>query len=323
MNKQQLLNRLGYFADPTNGIGCVLYFVLEIDGEPVVKFADIEDDAKHELKNRFIEYIHETFFGNEDLQFVNISTADDCHNAVYHYDISEKTKSLTILEDILVNEHRPPFVFSEHRLNEVKGYLITIGNERNKIALYKKHHPVNLLRQDRFLLIPNNQRLEKIKNDAIALDKSFDFMMVDDHLIVLKLNTLERFFGFEQVIRNQAQNTINVVQENDLMEDISQLCDLAENLSNARKLMRMRHSPVLNVPVSDVINFIRNHPELAGRIAFNADGTKVKLTTGVSKKLFLKLLNDDYLFSQLTELQYDSHAKGKLNGNGSETGNAA
>jgi Domain of unknown function (DUF4868) len=141
-------------------------------------------------------------------------------------------------------------------------------------------------------------------------------MMVDNHLIVLKLNTLERFFGFEQVIRNQAQYTISMVEESNIMDDITQLYELAENLSNARKLMRMQDSPVLHVPIADVISFIRNHPELGGRIAFNDDGTKVKLTTGVSKKLFLKLLNDDYLFSQLTELQYDSHAKGKLNAGG-------
>lgn len=34
--------------------------------------------------------------------------------------------------------------------------------------------------------------------------------------------------------------------------------------------------------------------------------------TGVSKTLFFKLLNDDFLFSQLTELQYGTIAKDKV-----------
>jgi hypothetical protein len=169
-----------------------------------------------------------------------------------------------------------------------------------------------LLKRDRFLLIPSNQRLVKVQDDALAIDRSFDFMMLDGNLIVLKLNILERFFGFEDVIRNQAQNTIDLIEANQLIEDIGQINEIAQSMTNARKLMRIRNSPVLNVPVINVINFIRNHPELTGKISFNIDETKLNLDTGVSKRLFLKLLNDDYLFSQLTELQYDSHAKDKL-----------
>lgn len=87
---------------------------------------------------------------------------------------------------------------------------------------------------------------------------------------------------------------------------------LAFDLPNAKKLMKIRNSPVLQVPAANVINFIKNHPKLTGKIHFNADETRISLDTGVSKKLFLKLLNDDYLFSQLTELQYDTFAKDKL-----------
>lgn len=313
MTKEQLLTRLQYYLNPENGIGAVLYFVIDNNGETVIRFADIEDEAKQELKTRFLEYIRDKFTANEDLHYLSISEADDRKNVVYRYDIEERPESLNILNDILANADHAYFQFNQHSFDNIQGYLITIGNEANKIAIYKKHHPVNLLRQDRFLLIPSNERLVKVQNDALAIDKSFDFMMVDNNLIVLKLNTLERFFGFEQVVRNRAQGTIAIVQANQILEDIEQLNDLAQDMSNARKLMKIRNSPVLSIPTGNVLNFIRNHPELTGRISFNEDETRVRLTTGVSKKLFLKLLNDDYLFSQLTELQYDSHAKDRIN----------
>lgn len=318
MNREQLIARLQYFLNPANGIGATLYFVVIQDGETVIRFADIENEAQQELKERFLEYITDKFINNEELHYQNISEADDRKNVVYRYDIEERPESLNILDEILANEEQEHFQFNQHELSNIQGYLITIGNEGNKIALYKKHHPVNLLKQDRFLLIPSNERLVKVSDDAIALDRSFDFMMVDDNLIVLKLNTLERFFGFEDVVRNQAQNTIGLVEANQLLEDIEQLNDLALSMTNARKLMKIRTSPVLNVPVNNVINFIRNHPELTGKIDFNEDETRIRLSTGVSKKLFLKLLNDDYLFSELTELQYDTHAKDRLNNNEEE-----
>jgi hypothetical protein len=318
MNREQLLARLAYFLNPENGIGAALYFVLNQNGENIIRFADIENEAKNELKDRFLEYIEDKFINNEDLHYQNISEADDRKNVVYRYDIEERPESLNILDEILADGERDNFNFNQNNLDGLQGYLITIGNEGNQIALYKKHHPVNLLRQDRFLLFPSNERLVKAENDFIALDRSFDFMMVDDNLIVLKLNTLERFFGFEDVIRNQAQNIIATIEANQLLEDIEQLNELAQSLATAKKIMKVRNSPVLNVPVENVINFINNHQELTGRIGFNDDGTRVRLTTGVSKKLFLKLLNDDYLFSQLTELQYDTHAKDRLNNNQEE-----
>jgi hypothetical protein len=305
MSKEELLDALQYFLNPANGIGAVVYFVVEVNGEEIIKFADIEDNAKN-------EYLSETFIGNDELHFLNISQADERKNVVYRYDIAEKPTSLNILEDILTNDQRDPFQFNQNTFSQIKGYLITIGNETRKMALYKKHHPINLLKRDRFLLVPQNQRLEKISSDAIALDKSVDFMLVENNLVIIKVTTLERFFGFEQVIRNQAQATIQSLQDFALMEDATELTALAENLTNARKLMRVKSSPVFSVPVAQVINFIKNHPELAGRLTLNGQESRVRLTTAVSKKLFFKLLNDDYLFSQLTELQYDSHAKDKL-----------
>ncbi|GGE94749.1 anti-phage protein KwaB [Flavobacterium limi] len=312
MTREELIIRLNYFLNPDNNIGAVLYFVLDQGGETLIRFADIENGAKIELKNRFLEYIEQKFINNEDLHYQNISEADDRKNVVYKYDIDERPESLNILDEILENEEQIHFNFNQDQLPNIKGYLIVIGNEGNKIALYKKHHSMNILRRDRFLLVPSGERLVGVQNDVIALDKSFDFMMVDDNLIVLKLNILERYFGFEDVIRNQASNTIDLVEANELLEDIQQLQEIAQSMPNARKLMKIRNSPVLNVPAINVMNFIRNHPELTGKINFNADGTKINLETGISKKMFLKLLNDDFLFSQLTELQYDSHAKDKL-----------
>ena len=41
----------------------------------------------------------------------------------------------------------------------------------------------------------------------------------------------------------------------------------------------------------------------------NEDGKKIRLDTKVSKTAFIKLLNDDFLRSELTELYYASVAK--------------
>lgn len=314
MTKEQLLEKLGFYLNPENVITAVLYFVLGGNGETVINRADIEGEAQQKLKDRFIASIREAFILNDGFHFMDISDADERKNVIYNYDLDEKPESLNIINEVLQNGDRATFRFNEQSLHNLQAYIIIIGDEVNKIALYKKNHPVNLLYQDRFLLIPiSNTRFVPVEQDAIVIDKNFDFMEIDNDLLILKLNTLERFFGYEEVVRTHAQNTLQIIEANQLLDSMEPLNTLVQDITNAKKLMKIRNSPVLNVPAANVINFIRNHPELTGRIHFNADETRISLDTGVSKKLFLKLLNDDYLFSQLTELQYDTYAKDKLN----------
>ncbi|MBA4276933.1 Kiwa anti-phage protein KwaB-like domain-containing protein [Flavobacterium sp.] len=63
------------------------------------------------------------------------------------------------------------------------------------------------------------------------------------------------------------------------------------------------------MPNSQIIDFTKNHPALKGKIKYNTDGSLINLHTKTAKDLFVKLLNDDFLTSELTKLFYDSLAK--------------
>jgi hypothetical protein len=319
MNLQELLARLNFLTDPNNAIGAVLYFVVLHEDQEVIRRADIEGDLQSQLRDRFLEYIGEKFIDNEDLSLVDISAADERKNVVFKYDLEVRPEGLNLLNEILLNAVQPIFNFDQDNLSDIKGFLITIGQADNKIALYKKLYPVNLLRQDRFLLFKDDERLAKVPGEVLAIDKSFDFMLIGEELFILNLNTLERNFGFEDVIRAQANEAIEILASGDLLDNAETIMEFAQNLTNAKKLMKLKNSPVLRIPVEHVIDFVRNHPQLSKRLKFNEDETRIALDTATSKKHFLKLLNDDYLYSQLTAMYYDSLAKDELR---NEEGNA-
>lgn len=313
MNQEELMQALAYYLDEQRALAAVLYFVLIEGQQRVIKRVDLEGDAQQSLRTRYAGSIRETLVQNEELQLMPLSEADERRNAIYRYDLEQPIESLDVMRTVLQNNIREEFRFDRDNLANLEGFIIVIGDEAHRVVLYKKNYPVNILQRDRFLLIPiSNTRFVPAAQDAIMLDKKFDFMLVEDELFVIKLTTLERSFGYENVIMGQAQQTIAVIHNIALLTDMQPLLDLATELTNAKKLVKVRNSPVLRVPTANVINFIRNHPKLTGRIHFNANETQISLDTGVSKKLFLKLLNDDYLFSQLTELQYDTIAKDKV-----------
>ncbi|GAB7198395.1 Kiwa anti-phage protein KwaB-like domain-containing protein [Dickeya oryzae] len=111
------------------------------------------------------------------------------------------------------------------------------------------------------------------------------------------------------------------ISDMNIITDIEVIRELIDDVKYARKLTRVaKASPVIAAGIDNlsIINFCKTYPTLKGRIRFNEDETKISLDTKVSKDLFIKVLMDDFLTSQLTKFYYDSIAKDAL---ASETAN--
>jgi hypothetical protein len=153
--------------------------------------------------------------------------------------------------------------------------------------------------------------LEEVGDDIIKIDPSIQFIQIDDNLLILDPNTLERFFGFEQVIQARATaNVNNLIAGTNFLVDQNGLLGRLTNVTFARKLMKLNeNSPVLLVDFDKLKEFIKQHPKLSKSIKFNADESRIALQTNVSMELFIKLLDDDYLKSELTDFLYEADRK--------------
>ena len=84
-----------------------------------------------------------------------------------------------------------------------------------------------------------------------------------------------------------------------------------EDVALARKIVRaVGVSKVLGkVPADRVVAFTKNNRFYAGKFKYSIEGDKLELTSLASIKLFLKLISDDYLYSELTDSFYDVAVK--------------
>lgn len=182
------------------------------------------------------------------------------------------------------------------------------------MILYKRQYPVNLLERDAILrIIPAGNRFRRLEEDILNVNERFDFMLINGNLVVVNLDVLERFFRFEEIIRARAEQNISMIEEVNLVEDIAKLRDFATEKRIAKKLMRITSdSPVLSVSKQRILDFVSSHPKLKRSIRLNEDKTKIRLDTKVSMELFVKLLDDDYLKSELTDLQYEAISKDRI-----------
>lgn len=245
------------------------------------------------------------------MSVLNISSCDERLNALYVYDL-EIPEGLGSLQAVIDEDNLPLLDLQDQQLGKIKALIVEIGNNAGQIVLYKTMAPINIFGRSSFFLKKSATRLEKLDDEFLRVSANFQLMRLDGELLVIDLSTIEKVFGFHDVIKGEAALGIASIEAAGLIENPDVLHELVDDVKYARKLTKVASSsPVIqkNIPSETVISFCRSFPALAGRIRFNENGDKVLLDTKVSKDLFINLLMDNYLTSELTELHYASVAK--------------
>jgi len=144
--------------------------------------------------------------------------------------------------------------------------------------------------------------LEKIDDEFLRVSSGFQLLWINGELLVIDLNAIEKSFGFHEIITREAALGITSIESMELIKNPEVLRELLDDVKYARRFTKVaKASPVMKAGVanSSIINFCKNFPKLAGKIRFNEAGDKIVLDTKVSKDLFIKLLMDDFLTSEL------------------------
>ncbi len=311
MTAEELKENLSYYSNNIEEIGISVYVLLKNDDNYIPKKLDITASDLPSLQEVFIKSIEETIIDKDELTVLNLSSSDERINVIYKYDI-EVPEELSAMETVLESDNHTLFNIETDDIKNVRAFLIEIGNEENQIVLYKTLASVNVFGRSSFFLKKSNERFEKINEEFLRISGSFQLMKVNDHLFVLDLKTIERFFGFHDVIVREATAGLEAIENMQILENPETLRELIEDVKYARRFTKVaRSSPVIGSNISNdrIINFCKNHPALINKMRFNSEEDKLQLDTNVSKDLFIKLLMDDFLTSELTDFHYTSEAK--------------
>lgn len=314
MNAEELKSALQPFFDNFDEIGVNVYALLKGEETSEPKRLDIESSALSGLKELFVQSLQRNVSDKEDLEVLELSASDERTNAIYVYDL-EMPNELAPMSAILETDELPLLSLSSSAISNIKALLIEIGNDVGQVVLYKAIASINIFGRSSFFLIKHEHRLEEIKEEFLRVDPGFQFFRINGELLILNLEALEKSFGFHDVIKREAALGVASIEGIDLVDNPEVLHELLDDVKYARKLTKVaKSSPVLRsgVPNSSIINFCKTFPGLAGKIRFNDEENKIVLHSKVSKDLFIKLLMDNFLTSQLTNFHYTSVAKDSI-----------
>lgn len=311
MNAEQLKQSLEAFYEHYDDLGIAIYAILKGDEVEGPRKIDIESESLVGLKELFIQSLRDNISSREDLSVLDLSSSDERVDAIYRYDI-EIPKELNALDTVTSSDNLSILNLDDETLSRIKALVVEIGNNSGQVVLYKTMAPVNIFGRSSFFLLKSEHRLKKIEDEFLRVSSGFQLVKIAGELFVLDLSAIEKAFGFDSIIKSEATAGINAIEEIELVENTEVLHELLDDIKYARRFVKVaKASPVLQAKIDNgqIISFCKTFPSLGNRIRLNEDETKIVLDTKVSKDLFIKLLMDNYLTSELTHFHYESVAK--------------
>lgn len=280
------------------------------------KKISISSDVSDNLLELFKKSIEDMFLDDsKEYRLKSIDDNNDEAAKTYYYFNGENTyERLNVLHN-LSSLDEEVFNFENTNLDDIETFYITISNGEKTIALYKKNYAINVLRRGKTIFFTkHNENIDELKKDILKIDHSFQFMAIENNILIVNLSMLETQLGYDEVITKKAQETVELIASLDFLEDIAKLEEMVQTKKIAKKINLVKNSQVLDIIQSDinkVKTFIDNIEDLKKSLKFTEDN-KLKLNSKIGVERFLKLLDDAYLRSELTETLYDSLNKEKI-----------
>jgi hypothetical protein len=222
MTKQNLVEKLEQLENET--IGLELYFFLKNDD---IRLVELDKELYIKLKEQFLDEVNQYFSNEVHYELMEIDKIDDERaNTYYYFDSENMYEKVEFLLDFTSKSDYEKFSLSGDNLSEVKAFLIKIGNEDNNIILYKNKDAFNVLKKDTSIrLFKDGDKFTEVEGDILSINKKFDFLLLDEHLIIKNLNTLERTLAYTDVIHKKALSNIEIIKALDFLENIDTLKD--------------------------------------------------------------------------------------------------
>ena len=202
----------------------------------------------------------------------------------------------------------------ENSIDQVNGLYIAIRSANHVISLYKHIFGVDkIYAQKSWFLVHSNEQFVKQQESMLRISPTFQMLCVDDEIIMTDIQKLERIMDLKEVLTNRAAEHIaKIVNERQLVKDSVQLERVSKEPTMAKKLIQaLREGKVFSQNISNaaIIAFARSK---GAKLNMSFEGNQFDLKNKIEAKRFIKLIDDDYLTSELTREDYDANQKQEL-----------
>lgn len=305
MNKEEMQNKMSGIIGSGNKCGIEIFVGLKADIGYKLKKLRATDKMINSIKRKILDVLRVTYL-DKDIEYeISDNIADD-KKALYEIVQDEEYFPFIFLQDFRsVIE-----LYSSADKEKLCGFFFRVNLNEESFWVYQHVYAVSVIdRSKNILAWFNKNTYDEIEADVLQINARVDLVIMDDAIITSKIDLLQKYFGFETFIRAGAQRTIAIIEELDIVTGLDKFIALESKsrLTNAKKLLKAKNSPVLKMKKQDLISSLKKHPRYSTMFIIEAD--RVKINSQKDAAAFIKMVNDDIVKSELTGQEYDSSSK--------------
>lgn len=325
MDKDKFIERI---TEANNVNFAKLFFVLKNNGSFEIKSADIENgDTQSALNKMFNDMVSNDIISNSNLELCSLTKDAEKEDGVYLYDHQETLFALDFLVNFETQSENDaggdvrydPFNFKTDNISNLFGFIVQLGSQENNFLVFQKFYSMLRIKREALLLggIHKSQtRLQKVGvSDIIRLSGKINLIYLDEEIYVFDIKLLQKEFGYSKILEKDVKHLLSRVEALNILEDMEPFTELTADEVFLRKLARVsRESAIFekNITRETMMDFLKENNVLSSRFKYTQDNKQIRLDTLKSKKDFLKLLQDDFLTSKLTNVSYEANSKDRL-----------
>lgn len=251
--------------------------------------------------------------GNLVLHTYATDSKPDIHEVEYldlsgYVTVLEQLNPLSALADIDIFEEDEKFIAG------LRFYVMTVQPEEGEpVYFFRTYSPKKLLsRSPVFAIWHNAGGYDKVSVPVFLFDHHIDCISMGRHMFVFKKDHFQEMFHFFEILRKLARETLDMIRQRGLIENFDEFAhDCEAHLPKLAKLRNIAMKPYFNRLTMDDIKKVIEKNHLSVRTVIVHD-KEMLLYDPADKWVLLKLLDDNYLWSLMTEMGYEVTGKREL-----------
>ncbi len=313
-------NRLRSIKSKLNGANFGIFLVeIKSSGSPIVYKMLFNEDIKTEVSK---------IIKNEIDKYVNI--IEELDNDVPEYNPDQEqtifkinVKNIEIFKEILpfLTEEKSPERLSKEDLNKrikIRAWVVKAEFEENnstkQIFFLQKFVKSQFLQIGKVFFIPvNGGEFKLLESNMLGMGDTFNVILIDDFFVSKNLKTFEYIFNFMEHYKKESRMFLKMLKDSQVFSiDKSGLDVLEKKINGSKRFAYKIYSAKVNAYYR---NIDINKLETLSRqihIGVMINQNKIIINENTDMSDLLKVLNDDYEQSLITDNKYISHKKKKL-----------
>ncbi len=312
MEKNQIIELLEQINSPDNAVELYILAQPEMDGNDIsIQFfkARMQDNLTTEIIDLFYPVIEKRFINNDydvlaydpavmpDRKVIWEQESEDVPFYNFFHNLLETTEEFEWYDD------------DDLPYDEIWAYWIKVYGHGNSYYLIKKVTPSKIIKTGgKLAVIFDSEVFKKLENDVLTMDGTFDAIYCNNSLIFENKVNFERALLYEEVKQTVAEETLDEIEQIGFVENFEQVKEfLKDDYHSINKLNKIKSKPYFQtLTFADCKRIIQDYNVGVG---IDNANNKFNITSKAQAKHFIKVLNDDYLKSEMTNFKYAANSK--------------